>query len=123
MNKSKVQINKDDAQDVLKMVRIINNMTLKNYRKNWRKIHKRYGIDARYKLNIKDFSLKYGPKSKNIYLGDPNREKAKTETFRWLTVLYKNYSYRVTYDEKTDKFNAQSSFHNYREERIIIEEE
>ena len=119
-----IKINKEDAQTVLKLIRLIENMSLSNYEKNWRKIHKKAGVSAQYKIKVQDFALRVDNDSRrNIYAYETKNKKKKEDKFRWLNLTYKNYAYRVTYDTKTNKFETQSAFNVYGEERIIVRED
>ena len=119
----KIKINKEDAQTVLKLIRLIENMSLSYYNKNWRKVHKKAGINAQYKIQIKDFTIRRDRTKKILYAYETRNNKKKQDKFKWLMLTYKNYGYRVTYDDKTDKFEVQSAYNNYKNEIEIIKED
>lgn len=117
------EINKEDAQTVLRLIRLIDNMSLSNYEKNWREIHKKAGINAQHKIKIDDYSLRVNGEFKNnLYAFQTKGKKRKKDKFRWITLKYKNYAYRITYDNKTEKYDARSMY-NVGRNMIIIEEE
>ena len=72
------EINKEDAQTVLKLIRLIDNMSLSNYEKNWREIHKKAGINAQHKIKIEDYSLRVnGELKRNLYAYETKGKKRK----------------------------------------------
>lgn len=121
--KTMKEINKEDAQTVLKLIRLIDNMSLFNYEKNWREIHKKAGINAQYKLKIDDYSLRVnGEFKRNLYAYETKGKKRKKDKFRWLTLRYKNYAYRITYDNEIKKYNARSMYNTVRNITVVEEE-
>jgi hypothetical protein len=117
------EINKEDAQTVLKLIRLIDNMSLSNYEKNWREIHKKAGISAQYKLKLDDYSLRVnGDSKRNLYAYETRGKKRKKDKFRWATLKYKNYAYKITYNNEIGKYNARSMYNLGRDMKIIEEE-
>lgn len=117
------EINKEDAQTVLKLIRLIDNMSLSNYEKNWREIHKKAGINAQHKIKIEDYSLRVnGEFKRNLYAYETKGKKRKKDKFRWINLKYKNYAYRITYNNEIEKYNARSMYNTGRDMKIVEEE-
>ena len=117
------EINKEDAQTVLKLIRLIDNMSLSNYEKNWREIHKKAGISAQYKLKLDDYALRVnGDSKRNLYAYETKVKKRKKDKFRWANLKYKNYAYKITYDNEIKKYNARSMYNTGKGMKIVEEE-
>lgn len=84
---------KEDAEKILDIVFLINQIGLKNYDKNWRKIHKEMGISASQKVKLNGVEYHYREKTQ-----PKDKRRKPIPKLNYANVVYKDYKYYVSYN-------------------------
>lgn len=94
---------KEDAEKVLDIILLINQIGLKKYEKDWRKIHKQLGIPASYKVKLTSVSYHH----KDVTQPKDKRRKPKNK-INYAYATYKDYKYYVCYNINRDETKTYS---------------
>lgn len=104
MAKKIINFVKEDAEKILDIIFLINQIGLKNYDKNWRKIHKEMGISASQKVKLSGVEYHYREKTQ-----PKDKRRKPIPKLNYANVVYKDYKYYVSYN-----------YNNHTEERYYI---
>lgn len=102
---------KEDAEKVLDIILLINQIGLKKYEKDWRKIHKQLGISASHKVKITNVSYH----QREVTQPKDKRKKLRHK-INYAYATYKDYKYYVCYNinrtDETRTYRITSYFSN-----------
>lgn len=100
---------KEDAEKVLDIIFLINEIGLKKYEKDWRKIHKQLGMPASRKVKLTNVEYHY----KDVTQPKDKRRKP-IHKIRFALATYKDYKYYINYNinrmNETKTYSAMSYF-------------
>ena len=110
-----IAMNKKDAEDIIKIIQLINKIGLNKYDKEWRKIHKENKISASHKMKIEVSRC-----TTDLIQPIDKRRKAFYKICNGI-VVYKDYRFYFSYNT-IDKTYSISSYYtsSRREEEILI---
>lgn len=108
---------KEDAEKVLDIVFLINQIGLEKYEKDWRKIHKQLGMPASHKVKLSNVDYHY----REVTQPTDKRRKPRRK-INYATAVYKDYRYHISYNtnriNETRIYRITSYFHNDDREKV-----
>lgn len=112
-----VKFVKEDAEKVLDIVFLVNQIGLKKYEKDWRKIHKQLGMPASRKVKLVNVEYHY----REVTQPTDKRRKPRHK-INYACAVYKDYRYYISYNtNRTDGtriYRITSCFHNDDREKV-----
>ena len=117
MAKKVVNFVKEDAEIILDIIFLINQIGLKNYEKNWRKIHKEMGISASQKVKLKNVDYHYLEKTQ-----PKDKRRKPISKLNYADIVYKDYKYYVSYNwnrHTEERYYKIQSYYHYNEKEQI----
>lgn len=81
----------EDAERALDIVFLINQIGLKKYDKDWRKIHKKIGISASQKVKLVNIDYHYREKTQ-----PKDKRRKPIPMIRSASIIYKDYRYYIS---------------------------